>query len=126
MYRILIAEDDILNRESLYNLLKNKGYEVITAKSGKEAIHQLSIQTPDLVITDILMPEVDGIELIMEVKREYPLLKIIAMSAGGHIGANEHLLTARRLGVVIEKPINQIQLFNLISKLGLDNNKERA
>ena len=94
-HRILIADDEPAVRDLLCDLLGHSGYEVVGAADGGEALRKLAETDFDLVICDILMPEVDGLELIIQVKNEHPDVAIIAMSA---LTNHLHLRCARSLG----------------------------
>ncbi len=102
---ILIVEDDSAVRESLRILFQKKGYEILTASNGKEGLLLFRREAVDLVITDLVMPKMDGIELLEEVKRLRPATEVIVISAQGTI---EKAVQAMKLGAFdfIEKPIN--------------------
>jgi len=102
---ILIAEDDSRVGESLRLLLKKKGHEVVLAPNGKEALQLVRHEAVDLVITDVVMPKMDGIELLEAVKGLRPETEVIVISAQGTI---EKAVQAMKLGAFdfIEKPIN--------------------
>jgi DNA-binding NtrC family response regulator len=102
---ILIVEDDSTVRESLRLLFKKKGYEILLASNGKEALHSFRREAVDLVITDVVMPKMDGIELLEAVKGLRPETEVIVISAQGTI---EKAVHAMKLGAFdfIEKPIN--------------------
>lgn len=112
MKRILLVDDEIMTRTLIENYLSKKGYHVLTAKDGDHAIRIMKKHTPDLVITDIIMPEKNGIELILEIQKNYPGLAIIAISGGGKINADTHLSIAKDLGVnfILSKPIQNTEL----------------
>ena len=83
MTRILLIDDEPAVRTTLRDVLEDAGYDVVEAADGNEG-HGLFLSTPvDIVITDILMPEKDGLETIMALRRANPDVKIIAMSGGG-------------------------------------------
>jgi len=106
MARILVIDDEEPIRRLLARALVGEGHEVIEAKDGREAL-QLHLATPaELVITDIIMPEQDGLEVIMALKRKAPGIKIIAMSGGGRFGQTEALHMAEPLGAfaTLRKP----------------------
>ncbi|MGB9627075.1 MAG: sigma-54-dependent transcriptional regulator [Thermodesulfobacteriota bacterium] len=102
---ILVVEDDPTVGESIRVLLKKRGYEIILASNGKEALQLFRQEMADLVITDLVMPKMDGIELLEAVKRVRPETEVIVISAQGTI---EKAVTAMKLGAFdfIEKPIN--------------------
>jgi DNA-binding NtrC family response regulator len=102
---ILVVEDDPRVGESIRLLLKKRGYETVLASNGKEALSLFRQETVDLVITDLLMPKMDGIEFLEEVKQLRPETEVIVISAQGTI---EKAVQAMKLGAFdfIEKPIN--------------------
>jgi DNA-binding NtrC family response regulator len=102
---ILIVEDDLKVGESIRLLLKRRGYESLLASNGKEALSLFRQETVDLVITDLVMPKMDGIELLEAVKHLRPETEVIVISAQGTI---EKAVQAMKLGAFdfIEKPIN--------------------
>jgi len=103
--RILVADDEAGVRAFLRKVLEDGGYEVIEAADGKQALRQASAGRADLVITDLVMPEVEGIEAIQALRRDVPGVRIIAIS--GAFGG-QFLETARMLGAdaVLIKPVN--------------------
>jgi DNA-binding NtrC family response regulator len=102
---ILIVEDDLRVGESLSLLLKKKGYSVLLASNGKEGLQLFRHETPDLVITDVVMPKMGGLELLEAVKGLRPETEVIVISAQGTI---EKAVQAMKAGAFdfIEKPIN--------------------
>jgi DNA-binding NtrC family response regulator len=102
---ILIVEDDPTVGESLRHLFKRKGYGILLASNGKEALHLFKQKVVDLVITDVVMPKMDGIELLEAIKGLRPETEVIVISAQGTI---EKAVQAMKLGAFdfIEKPIN--------------------
>lgn len=116
MQKILIVDDDDLIRDLLYEILTPQGFEIILAENGNRAMEILSRERVDLIITDIIMPEKEGIETILDIKKKLPNAKIIAMSGGGQLGANSYLNIAKRLGVsaTITKPFDPNKLVKTI------------
>lgn len=116
---ILIADDEDGLREIFAESLKLSGYRVHTAENGEAALKILKREAVDLLLTDILMPDVDGIELIMQVRRTYPDLKVLAMSGGGRTAADVLINIARRLGVhgTLEKPFDLPTLLTQLEAL---------
>jgi CheY-like chemotaxis protein len=113
MARILLIDDEQMIRDLLAHVLIKAGHEVRTAGDGSAACKLCRILDFDLVITDIIMPDVDGIELIQEMKQHYPQMKIIAMSGGGRCSPQDYLEIAGALGVssTLAKPFtNQVFL----------------
>ncbi len=102
--KILVVDDESLIREILRQALSMEGYEVVTAANGNEAMKLFNAENFDLVITDLMMPEKEGIETIQEMKLLAPDLKIIAMS--GRQGIGSFLNVAKYLGAsaILAKP----------------------
>jgi CheY-like chemotaxis protein len=97
MASVLVVEDDLALRKLMRSVLEKSGYQVTEAGDGEEGVEQCHRSRPDVVITDILMPRKDGLELIRELKREYPDVKIIAITGG--VGRLDFLAVAEVLGV---------------------------
>ncbi|HPJ95722.1 MAG TPA: response regulator [Syntrophales bacterium] len=98
MHQILIIDDEDTLREVLVEYFESMGYGVMEASNGRIALEKQMRHPADLVITDLIMPEENGLETILEFRRQYPSLKIIAMTGSGHFGALEDLNTATILG----------------------------
>lgn len=103
-FTILVAEDESLVREMLEDALQNDGYTVLTAEDGQQAQRILDKQRVDLVVTDLIMPERDGLELLIMVRDTYPKIPVIVITAPSN---NVYLPAARRLGAAycFEKPL---------------------
>ncbi|MHC4626177.1 MAG: response regulator [Planctomycetota bacterium] len=119
MKRILVMDDDVTFRQMLRKMLERAGYETTEAADGKEGMRLFRAAPADLVITDMLMPEQEGIETIQELKRDFPAVKIIAISGGGQIDAEEYLRTAELFGVArtFGKPFDREELLETIREL---------
>ena len=98
MARILAVDDDESFGKMLRISLIRLGHNVVVAKNGSEAIREFQREKPDLVLTDIVMPDKEGLETIMELRRLDPTVKIIAMSSGGGGPEGEFLVLAEDLG----------------------------
>ncbi len=98
MSTILIIEDDTDLRKMLAKLLERENYKVLEAGNGLEALQIIDYYIPKLVITDIIMPDQDGIGTINELKKRYPEIKIIAISGGGRMLSKDYLGIAKILG----------------------------
>jgi len=96
-----------------------KHYDISLAENGIQATDLLKENKYDLVIMDVIMPEKEGIETLIEIKKIYPELKIIIMSGGGKIGPQSYLKIAKAVGAdeVIEKPFDLSDLHKLVIKL---------
>lgn len=119
MARILVIDDEPTVRRYFARVLELAGYDVDVAENGREGMRMFRAHRPDLVITDILMPESDGIETITELKKDFPDTKIIAISGGGAVGPTGYLKAAELLGanVVLEKPIKATQLREAVNEI---------
>lgn len=108
MPRILIMEDDAQIQLMLKGALEDEGYEVWVTSNGKEGKQCWQKEPFDLVITDLLMPEKEGLEIITELRRESPNTKIIAISGGLPNNALDILDLAKRLGAnrTFGKPVS--------------------
>ena len=102
---ILIADDEKNARESLSKILSQEGYTVIQAKNGKEAMRLVRKNPVELVITDLRMPEQDGFSLFLKLKKNFPDIRVILMTAYGTV---ESAVEAMKEGIsdYLTKPIN--------------------
>jgi DNA-binding response OmpR family regulator len=116
MKRILVIEDDHHILLMIKKMLENEGFEIKLASNGKEGLDLFMKISVDLVITDIIMPEKEGLETIREMKRVRSDLKIIAMSGGGKISADNYLDTAKIFGAskLLAKPFTRKQLVTAV------------
>lgn len=119
MALILVVDDDDQVRAMLQTTLTRAGHDVLDAPDGKQAIELFRQQPADLVIMDIIMPEKEGLETILELKREFPAVQIIAISGGGRLGPESYLESARRFGAAraFIKPIDREELLAAIEDL---------
>jgi len=116
--RILVVDDEEQIRTMLTYMLELEGYTVFSAKNGEEGLDLVGRLAFDLVITDMIMPVKDGLKFIMELVKDYPDLKILAISGGGAIKAERYLTMAGYLGDIatLEKPFKQDVLLELVRK----------
>ena len=120
MARILIIDDDDKFRKVVRKMLEKAGYNDIEETADGNIGMKLVRKNPfDLVITDILMPDKDGIEIVMELTRDYPGVKIIAMSGGSIIAPQSYLEMAKDLGAkrTLAKPFQQSELIDAVQAL---------
>ena len=119
MANILIIDDDNQFRTMLRKMVERNGYEVIEASDGKEGIKLYRKNPTDLIITDLIMPDKDGIETIQELRKDFPDVKIIAISGGGRLGPHDYLHLAKMLGAqrTLTKPIELDELLKAIEEL---------
>lgn len=116
---ILLVEDEKELREMLKLSLIRHKYSVIEAANGKDAIAHFRPSVTDLVITDLIMPEEDGLKVIMKLRELKPDLKIIAISGGGKAGPGSYLNMAKALGAnaIFSKPFSVNELIAMVESL---------
>jgi CheY-like chemotaxis protein len=119
---VLIVEDDKELREMLKMSLLRSGFTVLEAGNGKEAITHFKPALTDLVVTDLIMPEEDGLKVVIKLRELKPSIKIIAISGGGKVGPGSYLNLAKALGAdaIYSKPFSINELTAKIEQL-LDN-----
>jgi DNA-binding response OmpR family regulator len=119
MSRILVVEDDAPFREMLRKVLERAGHEVEEAKNGSVALERYRQQTSDLIITDLVMPDKEGIETIIDFRRLNPGVKIIAISGGGQVKPKVTLAMALRLGAsrALAKPFTPQELLAAVDEV---------
>lgn len=119
MARVLLIDDEILVLTTLSSALRDAGYEVIEARNGRLGLAALADESIDIVVTDILMPERDGIEVILEIRMRWPRLKIIAISGGDPNDGYDFLPMSKRLGAdrTLTKPFLPAELTALVAEL---------
>ena len=119
MRRILIIDDDHHILLMIKKMLERAGFEVDLASNGNEGLELFKRMPIDLVITDIIMPEKEGLETIREMKRLRSDLKIIAMSGGGKVSSDNYLNTAKIFGAskILTKPFSQKQMISAVQDL---------
>lgn len=116
MPRILVIDDEQLFRSTVVMILTRAGFSVEEASDGQTGIAIFHKNPPDVVLTDIFMPNRDGIEIIKELKHSSPGTKIIAMTGGGYLGMIEMASAAKVLGAdhVLHKPFESESLLAAI------------
>jgi DNA-binding response OmpR family regulator len=117
--RILIIDDDEQIRVLLRQMMEWAGFEVMVAENGRIGM-EIQQHTPaDLIITDLIMPEQEGLETISRLKKEYAEIKIIAISGGGRIGPEAYLPAARELGAdrAFSKPFDVQEVVSAVKEL---------
>lgn len=118
MAQIFVIDDELMIREMLRDLLSGAGHTVTLASNGREAITVARDRTFDLVITDIFMPEKDGLEAISSIRRSCQGAKIIAISGGSRIRGAEVLQWALKAGAdfALQKPVEQEELLSAVTQ----------
>ena len=125
MARILVIDDEPAIRKTIGNMLRVMKHEVLEAENGQIGVETARLKAPDMVITDMIMPQKEGIETIIEIKRNHPDMKVIAVSGGGRIKKVDILEIARRAGAdaAIVKPFSLADLQKTIETLLGDSQK---
>jgi DNA-binding response OmpR family regulator len=115
--KILVIDDDHLVRYTISKILSRNGHDVVTASDGKRGMAVFRSENPDVVITDIIMPEQEGAETIIMIRHERPLVRIIAISGGARTRNIDYLEMARALGAddVIRKPFEADELLSKLT-----------
>ena len=123
MASILIIDDELQIRVMMRRILEKVGYDVYEASDGKEGIKLFRAKPTDLVITDIIMPEKEGLETILDLRHDFPKIKIIAISGGGKTGLPNFLPAAKKFGAIrtLPKPFGKDDLLKLVREV-LDTN----
>ncbi len=118
MARILIMDDDDDVRLNLREMLENEGFETADACNGKKGMAIFRKNPFDLVITDIFMPEQEGIETVKELRDDFPFVKIIAISGGGKMKPGLYLNIAGQLGAdkTLTKPFKREDILRAIEE----------
>jgi len=116
---ILLVDDDEQFSSYMKEMLGDQGFNVVTADNGDSGLTEYTYTKPDLVITDIVMPEKEGIELILTIRETDSTTPIIAISGGNLGNADSYLNMAKKLGVnaVLAKPFSMIEILGEIQKL---------
>ncbi len=119
MAKILVIDDDPSILAMLKRMLEKAGHEVNIASNGNEGLEMIECCLPDLLVTDIVMPEKEGLELIFYLRKKNPGLKIVAISGGGRFNYEGYLTSAKYLGadLVFQKPLVHKEFVQAISDL---------
>lgn len=117
--RILVIDDDPVVRGMLVDMLQREGYDVDDAEDGREGMKRFREQPSALVITDVVMPEQEGLETLMQLRQSGVPVRVIAISGGGRVGPDAYLNSARTLGAdaILAKPFGREELLELVTKL---------
>ena len=117
--QILVIEDDFAVRELILQTLSKAGYQVIAAGDGGEGLNLFREKNPALVIPDIVMPQKEGLQTIIELKQEAPGVKVIAMSGGGRYCNADYLKLAKKFGGrrTVSKPFMRDELLASVKEV---------
>ncbi len=119
MTSVLVVEDDLALGAVICRGLRAAGYQVGEAADGNKALRALEKTNYGVVVTDIIMPDREGVETIIEIRKRWPDIKIIAMSGGGRVDPSMILTLAENLGahVMLKKPFTLKQLLDVLKTL---------
>lgn len=120
MAKILVVDDEDSVRFVIKETLEQERHEVVEARTGNEALEVFERKPAELVITDLVMPDKNGIDLILELKNRYPNVRILAISGGGGLnGRFDYIPIAELIGArsVMRKPFNIIELKQTVKEL---------
>ncbi len=119
MKSVLIIEDDEFVQSMLKQTFERAGYEVATASNGRIGLQLYHCKPFDVVITDLIMPEMEGIETISSLRKGNPDVKVIAISGGGRNNPEDYLELAQKLGAqkTFTKPVDRQKLLAAVKKL---------
>ena len=119
MTDVLIIDDEPLIRDVLRQALEEHNFNVFEAADGRIGLQEFTAHRPPLVITDIVMPDMDGLEVVVELKKLDPHVRVLAISGGGRVVNRDYLPTALELGAddVLWKPFDDAQLIEAVNGL---------
>jgi CheY-like chemotaxis protein len=119
MSSILVVDDDTQVLDVMSEMLRLEGHNVSIAENGQQAVNQMRDAQFDLVITDLIMPEKEGLETIADIRKNSSELPIIAISGGGRVGPMDYLETARFIGAdaTLAKPFGRQELITTVADL---------
>lgn len=119
MKKILLVEDNEVNRELVRDMLEGKGFQVFEAENGLEALHMLGPTAPDLVLLDIQMPVLDGMSMVKQLRErpDYAALPVVALTAYAMVGDRERVMAAGFSGYVTKPIDRQVLLAEIESQL---------
>ena len=117
--RVLIIDDDSVTRQVTEAVLAQAGYRVEALADGRQALRWLETRCAAIVITDIFMPDVDGLEIVRLVRRRCPAARVLVMSGGSHVFSQDYLPIAERLGAdgTLTKPFRPADLLAAVARL---------
>ncbi|HVJ40957.1 MAG TPA: response regulator [Dongiaceae bacterium] len=118
MKSILVIDDDPLVGTTVQRILTSANWDVRLARNGRDALDQVAQRAPDLVVTDIIMPDMEGLEIISSLQRSHPDIPIIAVSGSGRMNNVDYLAYAEKLGAyaTLAKPFKREEILRIIRK----------
>jgi CheY-like chemotaxis protein len=129
MHDVLVVDDEVDVRDAIKRVLERAGYSVRSADNGTAALDELRRMQADVVITDIIMPKVNGVEAIESIRKEFPAVRIIAISGGGNFGiaayqpnaitTSAYLAAAEQAGahLILTKPFESKDLIQAVEQV---------
>ncbi len=120
MARILVVDDDASVRATIRKFLEQEGYDVVEVGDGAAALRAYREQPADLVITDIFMPETDGVETTIRLRKEFPDVKVVAITGGAYdFDKKQMLQVAEMLGAerTLTKPFERSELLDVVREV---------
>jgi two-component system, chemotaxis family, chemotaxis protein CheY len=119
MSKVLVIDDDPGVRRVIRQALEDESIEVVEAEDGQQGLRKFSTHRPAVVVTDIVMPNMEGIETIPHLRTLSPSLRLIAISGGGRVAHKDFLETARRVGAdhILPKPFDDEILVKMVKEL---------
>ncbi len=119
MARILLVDDEKDFRRIVSRMLTAGGHQVEEAADGRQAIEAYRARPSDLVLADLYLPDIDGVEVIIRLRHEFPDVRILAVSGGGHLGKDDVLEIAANVGAqaTLTKPLDQKTLLATVERL---------
>jgi two-component system cell cycle response regulator CpdR len=129
MTRILLAENDGILRQLLHQVLYEAGYNVVAVANGFKRLRAINAQRFDVLVTDIVMPDMDGLELIRHARRSFPAMRIVAITGGVYRLEPDLLLRAASAAgadITLRKPIPIHELTSMVARLTQNPMEMRA
>lgn len=119
MVKVLVIEDEKAVRKLVGRMLESRDHTMIEASDGVQGLQAFQEEKPDVVVTDIIMPNADGLEVIRKIMEWEPEAKIIAISGGGRVEERTYLNYAKKFGAqaILAKPFEPDELLSLIESL---------
>lgn len=117
--RALVVDDSELVSEAMQMILQSEGFKVDAVSNGQQALRLMKLVIPDIVITDVVMPDMDGLEFIRQLRGFSPDMPILAISGMGPEGGKIYLKQAEKLGadLTLSKPVNRERFLNAVNSL---------